>query len=111
MPIYRVAYIGQHGRARTLGELLRQEGRVMALAGCTGPSLDAEDLAYTRAVIAPHLEARDTPTMIACLFGDSAARALGYTPQGLSARAGLALALHDAARQLMSEPGVAQHLK
>lgn len=31
-----------------------------------------------------------------CLFGDAPARTLGFTPQGLSPWAGLALALHDA---------------
>ena len=38
----------QHGAARTLREMLAQEGHVMALAGCSGPTLDAEDIAYTR---------------------------------------------------------------
>jgi hypothetical protein len=32
----------QHGPARTLREMLAQEGQVMALAGCSGPTLDAE---------------------------------------------------------------------
>lgn len=35
-------------------------------------------------------------TVMACVFGDAAARALGYPPEGLSERAGLALALSDA---------------
>jgi hypothetical protein len=94
--VYRAAYIGQHGPARTLRERLAQEGRVMALAGCDGPTLDAEDREYTRAVLAPYLEERDMRTAVECLFGDAAARTLGFTPQGLSERAGLALALHDA---------------
>ena len=49
-----------------------------------------------RTVIAPHLEASDRATVMACLFGDTAATALGYPPHGLSERAGFALALHDA---------------
>jgi uncharacterized protein YjaZ len=76
--------------------MLAQEGYATSRAGCTVPSLDDEDLAYTRQVIEPHLGARDRATIIACLFGDAAARALGYPPQGLSDRAGFALALHDA---------------
>jgi hypothetical protein len=36
---------------------------------------------------------------MACLFGDVAAHALGYPPQGLSPRAGLALALYDARKK------------
>ena len=68
----------------------------MALAGCGGPILDAEDIAYTREVLIPYLDAEDMRTCIECLFGDAAARTLGFTPRGLSAWAGMALALHDA---------------
>jgi hypothetical protein len=93
---HRVAYMHQHGLARTLREMLTQEGQVMALAGCSGPTLDAEDLAYTRAVLMPYLDADEMRTCIECLFGDAAARTLGFTPRGLSPWAGLALALHDA---------------
>jgi hypothetical protein len=93
---YRVAYQHRHGPARTLRDMLAQEGQVMALAGCSGPTLDAEDIAYTREVLIPYLDADDIPTCIECLFGDAAARTLGFTPRGLSPWAGLALALHDA---------------
>jgi len=85
-----------HRLPATLGEMLAQEGHAMARAGCSGPSLEADDLAYTRSVIGPHLGAKDRATVIACLFGDPAAHALGYPPHGLSDRAGLALALHQA---------------
>src|SRR5262249_25130110 len=84
------------GPARTLRAMLAQEGHVMARAGCTGPVLDAEDIAYTREVLSPSLDADDMRTAIECLFGDVAARTLGFTPRGLSPGAGLALALHDA---------------
>jgi len=94
--VYRAAHIQQYGFAHTLREMLLQEGYAMTSAGCTEPKLDEEDLAYTRAVIAPYLETKDQPTVMACLYGDEAARSLGYPPQGLSERAGLALALHDA---------------
>ena len=94
--VHRVAYMHQHGPARTLREMLAQEGQVMALAGCSGPTLDAEDIAYTREVLVPYLDADDMRTCIECLFGDAAARTLGFTPRGLSPWAGLALALHDA---------------
>ena len=94
--VYRAAYVACHGPARTLRERLAQEGAVMAWAGCTSPTLDPEDLEYTRAVLAPSLEAQDMRTAIECLFGDVAGRTLGFAPQGLSVRAGLALALHDA---------------
>ena len=72
----------------------------MAMAGCSRPMLTADDIAYTREVLAPYLNAKDRPTLIACLFGDAAAHALGYSPQGLSDRAGLALALNHAQLEL-----------
>ena len=94
--IFRAAYVLEHGAALTLADMLAQEGHVMAMAGCSELSLDAPDLDYTREVLQPNLEATDLPTLIPCLFGDPAAHALGYPPQGLSHRAGLALALSNA---------------
>ncbi len=96
--VHRAAYIARHGRPGNLREMLAQEGAAMARADCRGPLLEAEDLAYTRAIIAPLADAVDQPTIMACLFGDTGARELGYREQGLSERAGLALALHDARR-------------
>ena len=93
---YRTAFVQRHGPARTLRQRLAQEGAVMAMAGCTQPVLDPEDIAYTREVLVPFLEAEDMRTCIECLFGDAAGRTLGFTPRGLSPWAGLALALHDA---------------
>jgi hypothetical protein len=104
---HRVAYWHRHGPARTLREMLTQEGQVMALAGCTGPVLDAEDIAYTREVLIPYLDADDLRTCIECLFGDAAGRTLGFTPHGLSPWAGLALALHDARPKQAAEHGSA----
>jgi hypothetical protein len=94
--VYRAAYVLRHGPARTLRAMLAQEGCVLAQAGCAGPVLDEEDIAYTREVLAPHLDADDMRTCMECLFGDAAGRTLGFTPRGLSPWAGLALALHDA---------------
>ena len=94
--VHRAAYIQTHGAATTLGERLAQEGHAMAAAGRDSPVLDAEDLSYTREVIAEYRDARDRRTNIECLFGDPAARCLGFTPRGLSPWAGLALALHEA---------------
>jgi hypothetical protein len=99
---YRAAYRQRHGPARTLRDRLAQEGHVLARAGCAGPVLDEEDIAYTREVLAPCLDAEDMRTAIECLFGDAAGRTLGFTPRGLSPWAGLALALHDA--QVHADP-------
>jgi len=98
--IHRLAHILRRGTATTLGEMIDQEGTAMAAAGCSGPTLDAEDIAYTRDVLAPSLDATDRATVIACLFGDEAAHRLGYQAHGLSPRAGLALALHDGRARL-----------
>ena len=68
----------------------------MAMAGCTTPVLDADDIACTREVLTPFLDATDMRTAIECLFGDAAGSTLGFTPRGLSPWAGLALALHEA---------------
>jgi len=94
--IYRTHYVQMHGPARTLGDMLAQEGWALARAGCRGPTLDSEDLAYTREVLKPHLGSCEMSTCLACLFGDAAARDLGMNPQGLSPWAGLALALNEA---------------
>jgi hypothetical protein len=94
--IYRAAYVHRNGAAQTLRDRMVQEGRVLTQAGCTTPTLDDDDLAYTREVLVPFLDATDVRTCIECLFGDAPARTLGFTPQGLSPWAGLALALHDA---------------
>jgi hypothetical protein len=101
---HRVAHVQRQGPARTLREMLTQEGEVMALAGCSGPTLDADDIAYTREVLAPFLDADDMRTCIECLFGDGAARTLGFTPRGLSPWAGLAVALHDTRPNQTAQP-------
>jgi hypothetical protein len=94
--VYRAAHIQQHGFAATLREIMAQEGYAMAMAGCSNPSLDEDDLEYTRAVIAPNLDTKDYPIVITSLFRDPATASLGYAPPGLSERAGFALALRDA---------------
>jgi hypothetical protein len=94
--VHRLAYVQRRGPAKTLRDMMRQEGHVMTAAGCSGPTLDADDLDYTREVIQPYLDADDMRTAIECLFGDAAGRTLGFTPRGLSPWAGLALAIHDA---------------
>jgi hypothetical protein len=94
--IYRAAHIQEYGFATTLREMLAQEGYAMAMAGHSLTSLDDDELAYTREVIAPNLDSKDYSTIITSLFGDFAAATLGYEPMGLSERAGFALALSDA---------------
>jgi hypothetical protein len=94
--VYRQAYLQAKGAPKTLRQILAQEGQTLYFAGEQGPVLEAEDLAYSRMVMEPHLESTDFPTLFACLYGDEAARNAGYDPLGLSARAGYAVALADA---------------
>lgn len=97
--VFRTAYVQQFGFAKTLREMLAQEGTALMQAGCNTPVLAPDELDYTREVIAPHLDSQEYPIVFACLFGDRAASLFGYNPIGLSERAGLALALHDANNQ------------
>ena len=101
--IHRADYLHSHAAPVTLGEMLDQEGHAMWRAGCTTPQLDDDDLAYTRSVIDPLRSARDRATVMACLFGDTAAKALGYPPHGLTERAGLALALSEARTEVTAK--------
>ena len=94
--VFRCVHVQRHGFATRLGEMLDQEGFALASAGETVPTLDGEEIAYTREVLEPHRKASDRPTVMAALYGDEAARKLGYRPLGLSDCAGLALVLHDA---------------
>jgi len=96
--IHRAAYIRRHGIATNLGTMIEQEGTAMARAGCRHPEIEEDDLRYTEHVIEPLFRATDRPTIMAGLFGDEGAKALGYPPLGLSHRAGLALALDRASR-------------
>ncbi|MFD3165330.1 hypothetical protein [Herpetosiphon sp. NSE202] len=100
---YRVAYMQAHGYPQTLGEMLRQEGWVLAQAGSQQPTLDPDDLEYTRAILEPQLDqlqVDDLPNTMSYVFGDQAGHSLGYRAQGLSPWAGIALALHDARNKL-----------
>ena len=92
LAIFRAAHVQRHGEGHTLGQLIAQEAQAMAPAGVTPPALPREDLAYTQAVLADYQTHTDMPTLMAALYGDCAAHALGYPPLGLSPYAGLALA-------------------
>jgi len=92
--IYRTLYLDQHGPPQTLRAMLIQEGQVAAFAQLPAP-LDADDLAYSRTVLQAYLDSDHYPTCMAAIFGDEAARTLGYTPLGLSSYAGIGVALAD----------------
>ena len=91
--VRRAQHVLTHSDPKTLREILQQE----ATAQPTIPSLDSEELAYTRDVLTPLLEipASNMPVIVAALFGDSAAASLGYPTLGLPDNAGLTLALQN----------------
>ncbi|MGC4044918.1 MAG: hypothetical protein QM758_14080 [Armatimonas sp.] len=96
LALCRADYALTHGDPQTLQDLLIQEGQVQCRARVTPDPLTPEEQEYTRAVLQPHLSANGMPTIIAALFGDEGAAALGYPPLGLEKDAGLRLAWHDA---------------
>ncbi len=92
MAIGRFVWQAQHDTASTLHEMMAQEGYAQAFAG-EEVGMPREDLAYTQAVLEPFLANTDKPTQLAALYGDDAAKHVGYLPLGLSDDAGLELAL------------------
>ncbi|HSH80508.1 MAG TPA: hypothetical protein VLA19_18420 [Herpetosiphonaceae bacterium] len=94
--LYRSLYVERHGAPATLGQMMAQEGLAAVWSGGQPPALDADDLLYTRDVIRPYRDTTAFPTVFACLYGDEAARSVGYPPMGLSERAGYAVAWDEA---------------
>jgi hypothetical protein len=98
---YRTAYVLSHGHPQNLRDLLGQEGSVLTRAGCAAPAAglynqvapDEPEMEYTREVLNGYLDENRMGTLIAAMFGDTAARELGYDPLGLSDWAGLWSAL------------------
>lgn len=93
--LYQAAWSYREPMPKTLREILTYEGQALVFAG-VAQWLDVEELAYTRAVLEPHLDSTHYPTLLVALEGDVAAESLGYEPLGLSPKAGLALALAKA---------------
>ncbi len=97
----------KHGDLVTLDDMMRQKGWALAFAGGTfagEPLTTAEDeLEYTRQVLAPLRQSDHWPICFAALYGDEAAREVGFPPLGLGALAGLALAASE-------EPGTLNQL-
>jgi hypothetical protein len=93
--VYRAAHASRFGWPSSLGDRLLQETRALGFARARGPLLPDDDLAYSREVLAPHLGSSQSSVVFAGLYGDDAARTVGYPPLGLSPWAGLALARAD----------------
>jgi hypothetical protein len=99
--LYRLAYVLGRRQAKTLEHMLKQEGEALAFAG-GAQWLDADELEYTQIVLDKYLESTVKPIQLACLYGDEAAKSVGYEPLGLAHKAGFALALARASRGSLS---------
>lgn len=85
----------EKGAPQTLQDHLDLEGFALSHAG-HHTELSEEELDYTRAVLEPHLQSTHFPTLFTCLYGDEAAKTVGYPPLGLDPSAGFELALQQA---------------
>ncbi|MBM4002311.1 MAG: hypothetical protein FJ295_03355 [Planctomycetes bacterium] len=94
--IYRTYYVVKHGTARTLGEILRQDGWVLRKADYEFPRLDPASRTRTCEVLELCADCDDVGTLIECLFGAEAAATLGYSGWGLAPWAGVSLATENA---------------
>ena len=97
--VYRTLYKKVYGLPLTLHDMLKQEGQALHFAGAE-LGLEPDDVAYSRAVLEPYLNATEWAVILPCLYGDAAARAVGHPPLGLSMDAGFAVALSDVRRDL-----------
>jgi hypothetical protein len=88
----RAKYQQKNGLPTSLESMLRQEAFVLRFSGEPIP-MSPDDLEYTKAVLEPHLKSTHHPTNFAALYGDQAAKSVGFLPLGVSERAGFALAL------------------
>ncbi len=94
--VMRAVWRVHHGLPVTLSDHLAQEGAALKFGGGLSAgeplTLDPDELSYTRQVLAPLLGSDHWPTIFAALYGDGAAREVGFAPLGLSSLAGLGLA-------------------
>lgn len=94
--VMRTVWRMKHDLPLTLADHLAQEGAALRSGGVLFAdeplALEADELNYTRQVLAPLRQSDHCPTIFAALYGDEAAREVGFPPLGLGALAGLGLA-------------------
>jgi hypothetical protein len=88
----RAEFQQKNGVPISLESMMRQEAFVLHFSG-EQISMPPDELEYTKAVLEPHLKSTHHPTNFAALYGDEAAKSVGFLPLGVSARAGFGLAL------------------
>lgn len=79
------------GLPTTLRQILAAEGRAADLAGSSEAILDPEEADYTVEILGGLLDSSDRGVQMAALYGDEAAKEVGYEPLGLAPWAGLAV--------------------
>jgi hypothetical protein len=84
--VWRASHLLRHGAPRTLRQMLDQERAAARFAGRTEPRAARDWPAEVDHRLAPHLDSSAWPVCFAALYGDAAARQLGYTPLGLPAQ-------------------------
>jgi hypothetical protein len=96
--LYRFLFLMTHGAPDTLHDMMFLGGNALAFAGVSMLAMSESDLAKIDGIIKPHRNCDafcDFPTVFTCLFGDAAARHVGYDAMGLPPRAGCALSLAE----------------
>jgi hypothetical protein len=88
----RAEFQHKNGLPTSLESMMRQKAFVLRFSG-EQFVLSPDDLEYTKAVLEPHLKSTHHPTNFAAMYGDKAAKSVGFLPLGVSDRAGFALAL------------------
>ena len=104
----RTMWTDLHGPARSLHAILAREG----LAYAIGPEIQSTNPVDERVIEAIDIVG-DTSTegdIIAILYGDEAALALGHTPLGIAARGGFEVAIHRS-RERVAQVGMARALR
>ncbi len=91
------------GLPETLNDRLRQEGIALTFAG-GGPRFAPDELAAIARALDPFRSSRAEPELFAAMYGDEAARAIGYAQLGIPHLGGFALALAEAGEARFGEP-------
>ena len=84
----RARWLGRHGPARTLADVLAREGAAYAVAGSPFGPLEAAEATLVGDAVGLLGASEQRGDIAAVLFGDPAAVALGGTPLGLPWHAG-----------------------
>ena len=86
--VVRIMWTTYHGVPTTLGAVLAREGLCYALAPGAGTSHDDDDGTGVEEAIGVLGDTSTQGDIVAVLYGDPAATAMGWTPLGIAEKAG-----------------------